>query len=60
MLDPGSELLTTGFELTEKGALIFSMWMRPSCTGSIPAAISTSLRAAASGLAKGRFGCELH
>jgi hypothetical protein len=32
--------------------LIFSMWMRPSCTGSIVLAISTSLRAAVSGSAR--------
>ena len=36
------------------GQLISSIWMRPSCTGSMELAISISLRAAASGSAKGR------
>ena len=37
----------------EKGQLIFSIWMRPSCTGSTALAISSSLRAAFSGSANG-------
>jgi hypothetical protein len=37
------------------GQLIFSMWIRPSCTGSTELAIYRILRAAASGSEKGRL-----
>ena len=40
--------------LCRNGQLISSIWMRPSGTGSTELAISISLRAAASGSAKGR------
>jgi hypothetical protein len=40
--------------VNRNGPLIFSMWIRPSCTASVVLAISNSLRAAFSGSAKER------
>src|SRR5258705_111392 len=45
--------------LNRNGPLIFSMWMRPSCTASTALAISSSLRAATAGSASG-LGDVLH
>jgi hypothetical protein len=42
------------FNFDRKGQLIFSMWMRPSCTGSTELAISISFCATTSVSAKGR------
>jgi hypothetical protein len=52
-VEAGPELARTAAAF-RNGALTSSVKMRPSCTGPIVLAISTSLRAATSGSAKGR------
>lgn len=51
---PAPNSAPLAFGLYRKGALIFSMWMRPSWTASMLAVSSISLRAAASGSEYGR------
>jgi hypothetical protein len=55
-------LYSTGVppSLNKNWPLIFSMWMRPSCTASVALAISRSLRAPFSGSANGSVVGELH